>query len=147
MTKVKERVQFVGILMLLLVTLAPACSSPDVAGDVHRATPEQRYTIADAEGIGFIKGAQQLYHTLGASDGWDGTLAGDTVELYSFSDTIPEDFFRAWTEHGAEWAGYCQVGNLVMLYRLPSTCDALRQVQTEADDSPSPFRYHRMARR
>ena len=129
---------------LLLLVIASACSSPenDTAepAAVRSAPSAQGFTIADAERIGFAKGAQQLYHTLGASDGWDGSLAGDTVELYSFHDTIPEDFFRAWTEHGSEWSGYCQVGNLVMLFRKPTTCDALRRLETEADDSPGAVR-------
>ena len=90
----------------------------------------QRFTIADAERVGFVRGDQQLVQIIGASDGWGGTLAGDEVELYSFADTIPREFLRNTTQPGnaAGWAGFCQVRNLVVLYKREESCNALRQL-------------------
>lgn len=125
--------------LLALITLA-GCGDIEQAGteEAPAATatsvPAQRFTIADAERAGFVKGQQQMmYQMIGASDGWTGTLAGDTVELYSYSDTIPVEFFESSTQDRSisGWSDYCQVGNLIMLHREPATCDALRKLQAE----------------
>lgn len=125
--------------LLALITIA-GCGDTEQAATENApvaaaaTVPPQRFTIADAERAGFVKGQQQMmYQMIGASDGWTGTLAGDTVELYSYSDTIPVEFFESSTQDRtiSGWSDYCLVGNLVMLHRKTATCDALRKVQAE----------------
>lgn len=88
-------------------------------------------TIKDAESIGFVKKNQKLYQLIGAQDGWSGTISGEFVELYQYaSSSIEPDPFANATEEGnfAGWVDKCRVGNLLMLSKGRSACDALRKL-------------------
>lgn len=93
---------------------------------------DRTYTIADAEAAGFQKGDHQFFQMVqGATDGWGGTWHGGTVEVYTFRGPIP-DAEREVMENSVQennasgWAGMCEVGNLLVLYKSPATCEAIR---------------------
>lgn len=117
------------------VACADSESSPDrntvVVVPAAKAERKDNLSIAHAERAGFVKEDQQIFQMVGATDGWAGKAAGETVELYSYADSIPEEFFRRATQENnmGEWAGYCKVRNLVMLYRKEASCDVLRALQ------------------
>ena len=95
-----------------------------------------KLTIADAEEAGFERDQQQLYQMIGAEDGWSGTWAGTTVELYQYEDEESaqqavqefaiEDFVQPGNISG--WVTFCQVRNLLMLSKGMEPCRKLNEL-------------------
>lgn len=88
----------------------------------------ENLTIADAEAAGFAKDQQQLFQMIGADDGWNGDWAGDSVELYQFSDpasvqTPPATSVQPGNVSG--WVEMCVVRNMLMLSKGESACREL----------------------
>jgi hypothetical protein len=110
--------------MVLAMTMTLAgCSSTN-----------EKLTISDAEEAGFERDQQQIYQMVGAEDGWSGTWAGTTVELYQYADAesaqqaAQEDSFKNAVQPGnvSGWVTFCQVRNLLMLSKGTVPCRKLK---------------------
>lgn len=108
----------------MTMTLA-GCSSAD-----------EKLTISDAEEAGFERDQQQIYQMVGAEDGWSGTWAGTTVELYQYEDAesaqqaAQEESFENSVQPGnvSGWVTFCQVRNLLMLSKGAAPCRKLKEL-------------------
>lgn len=109
------------IFTLLIALSVTACS---------QATT--RLSINDAENLGFKKDQQQIFQMVGASDGWNGTWSGETVELYEFSDSksVNRDAFQAATQPNniSGWKEVCITENLLMLSKGKKACRELERL-------------------
>ncbi len=95
-----------------------------------------KLTVADAENAGFERDQQQFYQMIGAEDGWDGTWANASVELYQYANEEAaqqavqvlsiEDLVQPGNISG--WVTFCQVRNLLMLSTGMEPCRQLREL-------------------
>jgi len=87
-----------------------------------------KFTISDAESVGFKKESKQYYQLIGAVDGWDGLLAGDKVELYQYpsASLALEQLSSAWSD---DWTEKCVKGNLFMLSKGSDACKKLKELK------------------
>ncbi len=85
-------------------------------------------SIADAEAIGFERTQDKMFQIVQALDGAGGRLDGHTVEIYQYAPgaSVPPALEAAAAPGNISgWVAACQVGNLVMLTKGKSACEAL----------------------
>lgn len=89
-------------------------------------------TIDAATERGFMKERMQLFSMIGAQDGWQGTWAGETVELYEFkdADSVNERFFQSASASGnpSGWVDHCINKNLAMVSNGKNACKELKKL-------------------
>ena len=102
------------------------------------SSEKQKLTISDAKEAGFKTEEQQLYQMVGAEDGWGGTWAGDTVELYQYANEKSakenvKTHFATSADPGniSGWVELCQVQNMIMLSKGAEAGDRLRALATK----------------
>ncbi len=113
-----------AMVLVMIMTLA-SCSSTN-----------EKLTISDAEEAGFERDQQQFYQMIGAEDGWSGTWAGTTVELYQYADAesaqkaAQEESFKNAVQPGnvSGWVEFCRVRNLLMLSKGAVPCRKLKEL-------------------
>lgn len=102
------------------------------------SSEKEKLTISDAKEAGFKPIEQQLYPMVGAEDGWGGTWAGDTVELYQYENEAKasenaKNSFATSADPGniSGWVEVCQVRNMVMLSKGTEASDELRDLASK----------------
>jgi len=94
-----------------------------------------KFSIGDAEAIGFEKKEQKIFQLVEAQDGWSGRLAGETVELYEYSNTnsAKVERFKVYVQEGnmSGWLDLCRVANLIMLSKGHEACKKLQLLNGE----------------
>ena len=88
------------------------------------------FKINDVEEIGFQKGDQQFYQMIGAIDGWAGTLAGESVEVYFFQKKkqINDALFKSFVP-GDTWKDYCTKDNVALISKGKNACKFLKKLK------------------
>lgn len=81
---------------------------------------------------GFMKDRMQLFSMIGAQDGWQGTWAGEVVELYEFkdADSVNKPFFESATasRNPSGWVDFCVNKNLAMISKGKNACKELKKL-------------------
>ena len=88
------------------------------------------FKINDVEKIGFQRGDQQFAQMVDAFDGWSGTLGGDKVEVYIYTDKkmIKHSLFKSWVSTDA-WKEYCTKDNVALISEGKNACKLLKKLK------------------
>ena len=106
-------------IVTLLVLMVPVIWGQDNVTDID-GNEYQAVQIGD----------QLFAQMVDAFDGWSGTLGGDKVEVYIYTDKkmIKHSLFKSWVSTDA-WKEYCTKDNVALISEGKNACKLLKKLK------------------